>query len=232
MFDDLWAIILAAGKSQRFVDEGYTTPKPLLRLRSKGGAECSMLSHIEDSIPIGLDHIFVVLSEGIEKPKDFLGRVIKIRDTKGQADTALKAIKQEIDVNKKILLLDCDMILTTYDQIKIVESLDFYNITVAVTETFDPNSSRVDRIPYPTKFAEKEPISQWGIVSARGFSSAKDLELSLQYAISAEGDKISLSTAMNYHRGSKYAHVITKYIDLGTPQRIEQSGWKILDKKE
>ena len=230
MFDDLWVIILAAGQSRRFLEEGYRLPKPLIRLRSKDGAECSMLSHVEDSLPVGFKNVVAVLNQNVFSPKDFVGQKFFIKETQGQADTAHQAMKA-INEDQKVLLLDCDMILDAVDLLAIASSLNFYDVSVAVTETFDPNASRVDQVPYPSMFAEKEPISQWGIVSARGFKSSKGLEAVLNHALGKGGMDISLSNALNYYHGSKYAHVIKNYADLGTPQRIEQSGWKILDKK-
>jgi hypothetical protein len=226
---DPLVIILAAGESKRFLDKGFKIPKPLLRIEYMGDT-MSMLAHVQSNIPEGLD-ILTVLREGMYPPDDIRGEVIHIAETRGQAESLYRVISVMRE-DRPILVHDCDMLLDVLDIHKLLDMLDHYPVTVAVTETFDPNASRVDKIPYPDIFVEKQPISQWGIVGARGFASHKELtqciEIELRRNINTVDYEPYLSEAMNHFGGQPYALQITDYVDWGTPERILESGARIV----
>jgi len=228
---NIWTVIPAAGESKRFREAGYSMPKPLLRIKSPAGEEAYMVQHVIADLPSWLRAgVVIALPSHLDKPIDLEERTISIPHTIGQADTVYQAIKTLPD-NDLVLVLDCDMILKSEDILKLVELLNIYDVTVAVTETFDPNASRVDQVPFPSRFVEKEPISKWGIVGARAFKSAAVLSVALERTFdrcTARHQEPYLSMAMNPYPGSKFAHVITDYIDLGTPERIKEAGWEIL----
>lgn len=225
---NLRIIIPAAGESRRFKDAGYETPKPLLNLRAPDGRIGIMLSHVIRSIPNNLyPGLIVALPGNVKIPGNLTGHTTPIYSTRGQADTVYQ-VASKLLPHDRVLVLDCDMILQQEDVAVLVNMLKIYTVTIAVTETFDPNASRVDTIPFPTRFVEKEPISQWGIVGARAFSRADSLVSSLKTLLDSTKEEPYLSTAINYHPGNKFAHVITKFTDLGTPDRVKENGWKIL----
>jgi len=229
----LWIVVPAAGDSARFRSAGYTTPKPFLKVGPKEGTPDYMIQFVLDSVP-NYDDVekIIVLRQEVDIPQDFKANphVLRIQSTKGQADTIYKAVK-ELPGTDAVLVLDCDMILTAADTGRIVGLMENYDSVIAVTETFDPNASRVDSIPYPTRFVEKEPISQWGIVGARAFKCASDLTDALKRAIDRYetiNREPYLSVAINYMPGTKVTHLIHDFVDLGTPERIRESGWRIL----
>jgi len=228
---NIWTVIPAAGESRRFKDAGFVTPKPLLTLKSKSGEIGYMVQHVIADFPAWLRAgVIVALPEGFPKPIDLQERVVSIEHTTGQADTVYQVVKTLPD-DDSVLVLDCDMILKTKDILTLVEMINVYDVTIAVSETFDPNASRVDSIPFPTRFVEKEPISQWGIVGGRAFKKAGLLTQALKKTLDRCVDRHQepyLSLAINPYPGSKFAHVITDYIDLGTPERIKEAGWEIL----
>lgn len=221
---ELYTIIPAAGVSKRFKEAGYETPKPLLYVKSKDGTIASMVAHVVDSAPF--ENCLIGLPIGQKQPDDLTGAAVGIKSTTGQADTIYQIVRM-LDDDSSILVLDCDMVLLTKDIDKLVEMIKVYDVAIAVTETFDPNSSRVDQVPFPTKFVEKEPISQWGIVGARAFKNAglltDALRKTLEWAKALNVEPY-LSHAINLYPGTKYAHVITEYQDWGTPERLQQSG--------
>ena len=206
----LWVVIPAAGESRRFKEAGYKTPKPLLHLRNNHGNVDTMINFVKDSIPMGLDVI----------------DVLRLEKTIGQADTVYQTVKN-LPFIDSVLILDCDIILRIGDIEHIIEMLNSFDVVMAVTETFDPNASRVNQIPFPTRFVEKETISQYGIISARAFRSCGVLTAALKRLLDECETEPYLSTAMNYYPGTKFAHLITEYVDLGTPQRIKEAGWEI-----
>lgn len=222
---DPLAIILAAGQSKRFQDRGFKTPKPLLEIDYMDYS-ASMLAHVQRHIPEGME-ILTVLREGMDPPNDIRGGVIHITETRGQAESLYRVISVMRE-DRPILVHDCDMLLDVLDIHLLMNKLDHYPITVAVTETFDPNASRVDKIPFPDLFVEKQPISRWGIIGARGFDSHKELtkciEIELRRNINTVDYEPYLSEAMNHFGGQPYALQITDYVDWGTPERIIESG--------
>lgn len=233
MPNTVWILILAAGQSKRFIEVGYTVSKPLLRVKSKEGVECSMLSHVEDSIPVDYKDIMAVFPVGADTPNDFSNKIIRVSDSIGQAHTAYQ-VTRILPLDDTVIILDCDMILSQGDIRTVIEMTKIYDVAMAVTKTFDPNASRIDEAPFPTRFVEKEPISEYGIVGIRGFKSCGIITRALEKTLEqCNKSKIEpyLSMAINFYPGVKYAHRITKYVDLGTPDRIKQSGWTIVDER-
>lgn len=231
-----WIVIPAAGESRRFKEAGFSTPKPFLVLEDPSGMQTEMLRHVLLSLPMPYDSRVIV---GTTEPMGDLPHVV-IPHTRGQADTVYQMVKT-LPSADPVLVLDCDMLLRTEDITALLHLLTVYDMVTAVAETFDPNASRVDRVPFPTRFVEKQPISQWGMVSGRGFKKCGELAHALQTELAtcairvalSQGHVISqqepyLSSAMNLYNGTKYAHVITEYVDLGTPQRVEEAQWKII----
>jgi dTDP-glucose pyrophosphorylase len=105
------ALIPLAGKGQRFVEQGYKDPKPLIVVDG-----LPMIVSAVKSLPMCDEYIFLCLQEHIEKyhidrilQKHFLkSRVIAIdRITQGQASTCLLAEKY-IDQNAEMIIGACD----------------------------------------------------------------------------------------------------------------------------
>lgn len=229
----IWAIIPAAGQSRRFVEAGYIIPKPFLSLKSKDGITRSMIGHVIHNLPGHLrNNLLIGISSQWDKPEDLKQdfSFIRIYNSKGQADTIYQMLNY-LKEDDSIIIIDCDMILYKEDIEKLINILTVYDVAIAVSVTFDPNSSRVDHVPFPTRFVEKQPISEWGIVGARAFKRVGLLKEAINgiledhYRMQIEP---YLSVAINYYPGIKYAHVITDYVDLGTPERVKEAGWTIL----
>jgi hypothetical protein len=230
---DLWVVVPAAGESRRFKDAGYSIPKPFLCIRDKYGIEHYMLEHILMPVLTSYDlhntDPIVGIPAGSHPPCTGV-QYIPIEKTLGQADSTFQMI-QNLPENDSVLVLDCDMILDTADIQKIAELIKIYDVVIAVAESFDPNASRVDTIPFPTRFVEKEPISQYAIVGARAFHNIGFLSKALERTIEryrSIGQEPYLSVAINHYPGAKYAHLITKYTDWGTPQSVKESGAEIV----
>ena len=228
---DLYILIPAAGESLRFKELGYSTPKPFLKIQDSTGLTLSMLTHVISNLPPNMDieKIIVGIPPGYE-PCSY-GEFRIINKTVGQADTILQLL-EGIPNKSRILVLDCDMILDPKDILQMLNILEVYDVVVAVAETFDPNASRVDNAPLFSICVEKEPISQYGIVSARLFKNAGLLSDALKNRVKhceLDNTEPYLSEAINlYFSPMKWAHLIYQYEDWGTPQRILESGAKIV----
>lgn len=234
---NLQILIPAAGESKRFKEEGYDSPKALLYLKSSDGVVKDMLTHVIDTLPQEKDSlgwpIPITIALSSNQEKWVVGNSITIKwidKTIGQADTILQSIKDLKDEDS-ILICDCDMLLKKEDLKQLVWLLLGYDVTIAVSETFDPNASRVDQVPFPKMFVEKEPISQYGIIGARAFRSIGKLKQALKKTLE-DCEKLNiepyLSMAINNYVGTKYALLINEFVDLGTPERIRKAGWEII----
>lgn len=237
---DLWIVVPAAGKSRRFQEAGYSTYKPLLMIKNRIGETRTMMSHVLTPV---MDYLYNPKTDERTPYKDVIVglpsdshppctglQYYQIEKTAGQADTVYQMI-QDLPQEDPILILDCDMVLQTEDISRLVDLIKVYDVAIAVTETFDPNASRVDQIPYPTRFVEKEPISNYGIVGARAFRNIGNLKSALRRTIERYkvlGQEPYLSVAINHYPGTKFAHLITQYEDWGTPERIKESGAEIV----
>lgn len=225
---ELFILIPAAGESRRYKEAGYSLPKPTLWIENGDGVRASMLGHVEATLPPGT--VMVGLSAGVALPEDCFGNVVRINKTIGQADTIYQMLRG-VSENARVLVVDCDMILGRKTLEELVALLNTFDVTIAVTYTFDPNASRVDKIPFPTKFVEKEPISAWGIVGARAFGNAGMLRDALAITVAAAGqnnEEPYLSTAINDYPGVKFAIETNFYVDWGTPERLQETDAKII----
>jgi dTDP-glucose pyrophosphorylase len=240
---DLWIVIPAAGESRRFKEAGYDTPKPLLVLKPvvnivpEFQISRKMIEHVVNELPLQLSPHLICAGIPLQYlNQDLLDvrtpniKYIGLEKTTGQAESVLK-LTEHLPVEDSVLVLDCDMILRDHDIVRLVEMLSIYDVSIAVTKTFDPNASRVDQIPYPTRFVEKEPISEYGIVGARAFKNIGLLNKALKRTLErckTVNQEPYLSMAINHYPGVKFAHLITDYVDLGTPERIKEAGWEII----
>lgn len=224
---NLTVVIPAAGSSRRFWEAGFRNPKQTLVVKFNGFTR-SMLAHVEATVP---DYSIVIgMKAEAFIPGDIRGVVVPIQETKGQADTILQIVRT-LPVDNQVLVLDCDMLLPQGSILKLIDAIQVCDLSVAVTKTFDPNASRVDSIPFPTRFAEKEPISEFGIVSGRAFSNAEMLSEALERTLAdcvAFGVEPYLSMAMNHYPGEKFALIVRDYVDWGTPERLKESGAEIV----
>lgn len=229
---DTWVLIPAAGESKRYKAAGFVSPKPVLKI-SFHDKEWSMLKHVIGTVPLDVARVLVGLAADVPLPLDLAElrhpdviERVDIFGTIGQADTLYQMVRR-VPLEDQVLVLDCDMVLSSHDIFSIIKYLNVYHLVVGVTKTFDPNTSRVDEYPFPHQFVEKQPISEWGIVSARAFSEAGLLKSSLKIAIDkgiATYTEPYLSQAMNFYPGKRFAYPIEKYLDWGTPERLAQTG--------
>jgi len=109
-------IIPLGGKGERFVKEGYTVPKPLIKVLDK-----EILFYVIDNLEIDdNDKIFIIYNKDLDI-KDIVSlkypkiTLIKLeRDTKGAAETVYIGITEilKLDHNKKTILIDGDTFYT------------------------------------------------------------------------------------------------------------------------
>jgi NDP-sugar pyrophosphorylase family protein len=104
-------VIPMAGRGQRFVDEGYHDPKPLIDV-----AGAPMLERVIECLPAPSERVLVAQRDHIRHPK-FVALEKKLTSTRivpldamteGQACTALLGVEAPIDLEAPVLFASCD----------------------------------------------------------------------------------------------------------------------------
>jgi len=161
-------IILAAGKSKRFKDEGYPIPKPFLEIEYRG-LSVYMLQHVINTIPHSLDcEISIAVSPGyvFDAPKI---KSYPVENTKGRADTALQVMKILPEPNwGGYLIIDSDILNSTNDLSRLVSQ---QRSAVLVKKSANPAYSYVDKLGKVSQIKEKERISEYAIQGAYLFQA-------------------------------------------------------------
>jgi NDP-sugar pyrophosphorylase family protein len=227
-------IILAAGKSQRFIDSGYHTPKPFLQVKWQGKTQ-TVLEHVLDSLPEGLEKALVGVPEGFHhflenqdrttyKPW-MKSRLKVIENTIGQADT----LRQLIDYvpDQKVMVLNSDVLFRkeTLDML----SKHINDVTILTQDSNNPSMSYIDKFPWPEKVVEKVVISNHAVSGAWMFAECGPIMGALTQVCKDKSKEPYLSHALNIMKGKKYAlKLLYSPIDWGTPESLAASGAEIV----
>ncbi len=162
-------VIPMAGRGKRFVEAGYTTPKPLIKVLGK-----PMYSFSIESLPLNMADrlIFIALSDHLEASgleKDIMGRFgdgsysVEImpvsKTTEGQACTVLLA-KKFINNDLPLLIHNVDTYFVSNLENTLFGGEEWDGI-ISVFKDTDPKWSfvKVDAKGRVTEVAEKKPIS-------------------------------------------------------------------------
>ncbi len=111
-------IIPIGGKGERFKQNGYNLPKPLINILDKG-----MIFYLIDNLNIDInDKIFIIcynleqynFKNTIQDKYPFINFIILHNQTKGASETLMIGLEEIIKLtnNKKCLLMDCDTFYT------------------------------------------------------------------------------------------------------------------------
>jgi RpiB/LacA/LacB family sugar-phosphate isomerase len=171
-------LLPVAGRAQRFLDEGYTMPKPLIMVNTKHIIDWALSSiNIEECNLIfaaRLDHVYNFAIDDILREK--FGEDIKIvlidHVTEGAVSTCLLA-REYIDSDLPLLIYTPDVYFENqFDPSTIDPNLD------GMLLTFKANSPahsyvELDKNGLVIRTAEKEVISQQAAVGVYYFKSGK-----------------------------------------------------------
>ena len=175
-------VLPIAGRGSRFINAGFTTPKPLILVLGK-----PMIQRAVESVPFvdPSDLIFIVRED---HQKDFglvdtlftlFGDKISIVYTKdvteGAACTVLLA-KKLINSDEDLLIMDTDHYFVSSLGRSIKNKGVNIKGIILVFEDDDPKWSftKVDKDGYVVEIAEKKPISKYANVGAYYFSKGTD----------------------------------------------------------
>lgn len=187
MMRSLHIIMPMAGEGSRFLKEGWTTPKPLIKLHGTPLFMRAIGSVLVEGAT--MKYSFIVRQEHIESyhideqirtivPEANIFSVEKT--TRGAVETCLMA-ENAIDENDAIIVMDCDLEFRSkayIEGIKMIlnQSADEANGgMLASFESTEPRYSyaEVDDNMIVKRTAEKEVISHHALCGAYFFSSAK-----------------------------------------------------------
>lgn len=227
-------IIPIGGIGQRFKDEGYLMPKPLISVLGK-----TMIYRVIDNLKLNdEDTIYIVYNNQLKEfnfenlvkfyfPKKNIKFISLDHVTKGASETILYGLNEMPvkELEKEFLILDCD---TFYEE----DILDYYRKSDNKNMIFyfedkqtNPIFSyiKLDSNNWVTKIAEKVKISDWANTGAYGFHTGRTLK---QYIEKLPSATTELYTSCVYNEMLKDNLVIkgqqiTKFSCVGTPLQLQ-----------
>jgi len=213
------------GKGQRFVEKGYVTPKPFIKLDDKRIIDYALNSYPPDAGPN--KHMFIVRPE---YETEFGWGVSLIRqETNGPLETILKSdLYMELyNSEDELLIADCDSFM---DRDELETILDHFRTTgvdggVTVRKSVDPENSYaiLDNYGFVRETAEKELISTDHTTGPYFYRRASEF---CKYANLAMKDGVrSICPVYNYYiddrKWIKSMPTLT-FQHLGTPEALEK----------
>jgi capsule biosynthesis phosphatase len=227
-------IIPIGGLGQRFKDEGYLMPKPLISVLGK-----TMIYRVIDNLNLNdEDTIYIVYNNQLKEfnfenlvkfyfPKKNIKFISLDHVTKGAAETILYGLNEMPvkELEKEFLILDCD---TFYEE-DILEqyrksdnkNLIFYFKDGQQNPIF--SYIRLDHRNNITEIAEKSKISNFANTGAYGFHTGRTLK---QYIEQLPSSTTELYTSCIYNEMMKDNLVIQgkriyKFSCVGTPLQLQ-----------
>jgi len=235
-------VIPMAGKGQRFIDAGYTTPKPLLKL-----GDDLVIKHIIETMRMpNVQFIFIVRQDHCDEyelDKKLLeiepnARILKINQmTEGAICTVLLA-KEYFNDDTPVIIKDCDQIINWnpehFLEFVLRNNADGAVVTIH-TDKPSYSFSRLDSKGRVLETAEKSVISNYGHTGIYYFANGEDL---IKYAEKMIAKNIRVNnefyTAPVYNQYIQDGKLILIYpvaemFQLGTPEEFDENKNKTLE---
>jgi dTDP-glucose pyrophosphorylase len=232
-----------AGAGTRFVQAGYTTPKPFILVNGK-----PIIRHVMDSLHVSGKQIFVMQREHTKhtdlmlylwepRPSPYPDPIIVVIDglTEGAACSALLA-KDYIDTDESLLIVDSDTVFD-WDSIDFLWDLRIIDPDgcIVTCTTSDPSKSfvEVDHEGVAIRTAEKKPISNNGAVGIYYWRHGHDF---VRYAEQMIAKNLRVNNEFYicpvYNEAIADNKVITIYpipgvYNMGTPDDVKKSAKKL-----
>lgn len=238
----LHIIMPMAGEGSRFLKEGWTTPKPLIKLKN-----IPLFKRAINSIYIGdvpMKYSFIVRKEHIDRysiDKSILdilpeANIFSVeKTTRGAVETCLIA-ETKINDDDAVIVMDCDLEFHSDKFIDTIKSIlnkpieEAEGGALVSFESDDPKYSyaAVDKNGYVVRTAEKEVISRHALCGAYFFSSGKRFK-QIAHKLLCEPvftkPEFYVSLLFNYllRDGEKVLiSPMETYYSYGTPEELKQ----------
>ena len=231
-----------AGEGSRFLKEGWTTPKPLIKLHDKELFLRAIGSVSGEGIQ--MKYSFIVRQEHIDKyqidngikailPDANIFSVLKT--TRGAVETCLMA-ESAIADEDAVIVMDCDLEFRSKKFIEIIKGILAQDIDVAnggALVSFESNEPRYSYAAlgedgFVTRTAEKEVISNHALCGAYFFSTGKRFK-QIAHQLMNEPDfkkpEYYVSLLYNYllAEGEKVQLApMEEYSSYGTPEELKR----------
>lgn len=235
-------IMPMAGEGNRFKNEGWTTPKPLIELNGQPLFKHAISSVSAEDIP--LNYSFIVRQEHINQYgiddgiKAFLpeANVFSVeKTTRGAVETCLMA-ESAISDDDGIVVMDCDLEFRSKEFVSIIREIlstpaDLANGGALVSfESDEPRYSyaEVGEDGYVIRTAEKEVISNHALCGAYFFSTGRRFkEVAHQLLNEPEFKKPEYYVSLLYNyllaAGEKVRIApMEEYYSYGTPEELKR----------
>jgi len=224
-------IIPAAGRGQRFADEGYSVPKPFIYVLGK-----PMLQLALENLNIDAPHTIIMQRDHVKEYRDVLDsfmkkdwRIVEIDGyTEGPASTCLKA-EEFIDNDEPLLYANCDQYLE-WDPKAFIDYVKDYDGGLLVHRDSLPYSSFavLDESGYVKRTVEKEVISDVSSTGIYYWSKGSDFVRNAKQMIE-RGNRAKNGEyyAINVYNegiaeGKKYTvYFIKKFWRIGVPVELK-----------
>jgi len=228
-------IIPIGGIGQRFKDEGYLMPKPLINVLGK-----PMVVRVIDSLNITEDDcIYIVYNNQLKEfnfeslikfyfPKKSIKFISLNHLTKGAAETVLCCLNtlSNDELNKSFLLVDCDTFYTD-DIIMSYKTSEHKNLIYYFEDTtINPIFSyiKIDLDNKILDIKEKEKISDNANTGAYGFSHGYLLKTYCEQVLSTKNSELYISHIYNNLLKDNveiYGKKISNFHCVGTPLQLK-----------
>lgn len=228
-------IIPIGGIGQRFKDEGYLMPKPLINVLGK-----PMVVRVIDSLNITEDDcIYIVYNNQLREfnfeslikfyfPKKPIKFISLNHLTKGAAETVLCCLNtlSNDELNKNFLLVDCDTFYTD-DIITSYKTSDHKNLIYYFEDTtIDPIFSyiKVDSDNKILDIKEKEKISDNANTGAYGFAHGYLLKTYCEQILNTKNSELYISHIYNNllkNNIDVHGKKISNFHCVGTPLQLK-----------
>ena len=230
-------VIPMAGRGKRWIDAGYTFPKPLIEIKNK-----PMIQLVLENINLKGNYIFICLKEHIEKfsldtvlkslkPDCKIITIDEITD--GAAVTILKS-KEFIDKDEPVIVANCDQWMN-WSSARFVDFINKRNpdgVLVTYTSTHPKNSFvKLDNENNVIEIAEKKPISNIANAGVFYHKSGKTLLSAIEKMIEKNvrtNNELFFSTAFNeldLQKQKVLSYHVEEVKSMGTPEELDNS-WK------
>ncbi len=225
-----------AGRGTRFANEGYETPKPLIKIKGK-----TIIEYALDSVPVeNANFIFIVRAQHYKDYdlENFLNKLkpgCKIVQTdivtEGQACSALLA-KEHINNNKELMIVNSDNYFVWKCQ-ACVDDFRKNNLDGVIPTFYDDSGStawsyaKTNSDGFVVETAEKKPISSNAIAGIFIWKEGSDFVKFSEQMIEKNiriNNEFYIAPAYNEGilEGSKFAiHQIEEMFALGNPQEAK-----------
>lgn len=238
----LHIIMPMAGEGSRFLKEGWTTPKPLIKLHGK-----ELFLRAIDSVYINealIKYSFIVRQEHIDKYQidkkiiDLLpsANVFSVaKTTRGAVETCLKA-RQAISQEDSLIIMDCDLEFSSksfINKIKeiLLKPIDAVDGGILLSFNSDQpkySYAEIDENNNVIRTAEKEVISNHALCGAYFFAKSQSfLNVADEMINDTNFSKPEFYVSLLFNSLLKNGeHVklakMEKYASYGTPEELKQ----------